>query len=209
MQIISDFGTYCCFNFFASDFLSEWFCRCFSLFWRGQFYIKSFIIELILLIPIGIFLYQMFLKGYIIGCKWNCPDFSIPTGLFDRCFWNSFTRHLSDCVSNIFSNCSWHFWYGPLCLVFVIPLAETMYDALVSSFRKEKSSILMEWCSYLPGNLKCWVSFHQRVAMIRLGVLSPIHSRSISSSCLVKLFVLFFCLILFHIVSKLYPLAHL
>ena len=32
MLIILDFGTCCCFNFFTSVFLAEWFARCFSLF---------------------------------------------------------------------------------------------------------------------------------------------------------------------------------
>ena len=54
-------------------------------------------------------------------------------------------------------------------------------------------------------------SFHRRVAIILLDALSSSwpHSRSMFS-CLVKLFLLLvFCLILFHVVSELYPLAHI
>ena len=40
MLFITNFGTSCCFNFFASVCLAEWFARCFSLFWRGEFDIK-------------------------------------------------------------------------------------------------------------------------------------------------------------------------
>ena len=57
-------------------------------------------------------------------------------------------------------------------------------------------------------NPKCWVSFHQRVAIIILGVFSPSwpQSHSMSSSCLVKyLFCLFFCLILFQIRKRTLP----
>ena len=123
MLVISDFGLAVVLIFFTSVFLAELLARCFSLFWKGQFDIKSFIIELMLLIPIGVFLYQMFVKGFTIGCKYNSPDFSIPAEHFERYFWNNFTVHLSDCVSNIFGNCSRLFRCSPLCLVFVIPSA--------------------------------------------------------------------------------------
>ena len=75
--------------FFVSVFLAELFARCFSLFWKGQFDIKSFIIELMPLIPIGVYLYRMFVKGFTIGCKYNSPDFSIPTRHFERYLGNN------------------------------------------------------------------------------------------------------------------------
>ena len=58
---------------------------------------------------------------------------------------------------------------------------------------KRKSSTLMEWCSCLPCNPKRWVSCHQKVALQLFGALSSSwpHSHSMSSSCLVNLFVLF------------------
>ena len=67
--IISDFRTCCYFNFFTSVFILEWLAKCFSLFWRDEFDIKSFTIELILLISIDVFLYQMFVKWFTIYCK--------------------------------------------------------------------------------------------------------------------------------------------
>ena len=86
MLIISNFWDLLLFYFFTSVFLAEWFARCFSLFWRGEFDIKSYTIELILLIPIGFFWYQMFVKGFTVGCKTNGPDFSIPNGCFENTF---------------------------------------------------------------------------------------------------------------------------
>ena len=98
MLIISDFGTWCCFKFFTSVFLAEWFARCFSLFWRGEFDIKSFIIELILLTPVGVFLCKCILKDLQSVANKTVLNFPSQLGVLK----DTFERVLQDTFQIVF-----------------------------------------------------------------------------------------------------------
>ena len=142
----SDFGTCYCFNFLTSVFLAKWFTVCFLLFWRCEFDFKSFIIELILWIPIAPFHTKCLLKDLQLVANKRVRTFPSQLGILKDTF-ERILQHTFELVFQTFLLLVADFFDEGLFVLFLLLILRKLCRMLQFHFFEKRN--LFPWSDVL------------------------------------------------------------